>query len=104
MIKRKRTLVKRLKVNGMIVEATTVKGFADIVGKSRDSISRYEELDYIQAAPLTFGNYRYYPVTLCQRLKPLIQKFPTNRPPSAELITQINQIFNDERNKLCQNQ
>lgn len=101
---RKRTLVKRLKVNGNLIEATTIKGFADIVGKSKDSIARYEELGYIPSAPLIVGTYRYYPVTLCNRLRPLIQQFPPNKPPHAELIIQINQTFSEERNRLCQNQ
>lgn len=102
MSNRKRNLVKRLSVNGNIIDATTIKGLADIVGKSRDSISRYEELGYIPSAPIVFKSYRYYPLTLCHRLKPIIQKFPPNRPPDAELLVCINQIFNDERSKLCQ--
>lgn len=104
MVKSKRNLVKRLKVNGRLIEATTIKGFADILGKSKDAVARYEELSYFPPALLTLGSYRYYPLTLCNRIKPIVQKFPPNRPPSAELLVQINQIYNDERNKLCQNQ
>lgn len=99
---KKRNLVKRLKVNGMLIDATTIKGLADIVGRSRDTISRYEELGYLPSAPLTFGTYRYYPVTLCNRIKPIISQFPPNRRPDAGLIVRINQIFNEERSLLCQ--
>ena len=97
-------MVKRLRVGGKVIEATTIKGLADILGKSKDAVARYEELGYFPQALLTLGGYRYYPLTLCNRLKPIVQKFPPNRPPSAELRVQITQIFNDERNKLCQNQ
>lgn len=104
MTRSKRNLVKRLRVGDKVIEATTIKGLADILGKSKDAVARYEELGYFPQAPLMLGGYRYYPLTLCNRLKPIVQKFPPNRPPSAELRVQITQIFNDERNKLCQNQ
>jgi hypothetical protein len=98
----KKKNVKVLKVGDRLVECCTIKGLADILGKSRDSVSRYEELSYFQDAPLRLGSYRYYPVSLAKRLKPLVAKFPSNRPPSAELLVEINKVFNDERNKLCQ--
>ena len=88
-------MVKRLRVGDKVIEATTIKGLADILGKSKDAVARYEELGYFPQALLTLGG---------NRLKPIVQKFPPNRPPSAELRVQITQIFNDERNKLCQNQ
>lgn len=98
----KKKNVKVLKVGDRLVECCTVKGFADILGKSRDSISRYEELGHFPEAPLRVGTYRYYPVSLAERLKPIVAEFPPNRPPSAEVCVEINRIFNEERNKLCQ--
>ena len=99
---KKRSTMKRLNVGGRLIEAVTVRGLADIIGKSRDAVFRYEELGYFPPAPLKKGTYRYYPLTLCQRLKPIVAKFPVNRPPSAELIVEINKVFNEERNLLCQ--
>ena len=93
---------KVLKVGDRLIECCTVKGLADILGKSRDTISRYEELGYFPSAPLLVGTYRYYPVSLAERLKGIVKKFPINKPPSAELITEITIVFNEERNKLCQ--
>ena len=101
---KRRNLTKRFKVNGNVVECTTVQGLADIVGKSKDSILRYEEMLVIPDAPLRVKNIRYYPLSLCERLKPIIKQFKSNRPPSAELQVQITIIFNEEKQKLCQPQ
>ena len=98
----KKKNVKVLKVGDRLVECCTIKGLADILGKSRDTISRYETLGYFPLAPLRVGSYRYYPVTLANRLKPIVAKFPINKPPSAELRVEVNRVFNEERNKLCQ--
>ena len=100
-MKFKKKNVKVLNVGGVLVECCTIKGLADILGKSRDSISRYEELGYFPDAPLRVGSYRYYPVSLANRLKPIVAKFPPNRPPRAEVLVEVNKIFNEERNKLC---
>lgn len=100
----KKKNVKLLKVGERLVECCSVKGLADILGKSRDSVSRYEELEYFPEAPLRVGTYRYYPVSLAKRLKPIVAKFPPNRPPSAELLVEVNKVFNEERDILCQQQ
>lgn len=102
---KRRALTKRFKINGLVVECTTAQGLADIVGKSKDSILRYEELGIIPDAPLRVKNIRYYPLSLCERLKPIVDQFKSNRPPSAELQVQVTLIFNDEKQKLlCQSQ
>lgn len=98
----KKRNIKLLKVGDKLVECCSVKGLADILGKSRDSVSRYEELGYFPEAPLRVRDYRYYPISLAERLKPIVAKFPPNRPPSAELRVEINRIFKEERNNLCQ--
>lgn len=98
----KKRNIRLLKVGDRLIDCCSVKGLADILGKSRDSVSRYEELGYFPEAPLRVGTYRYYPVSLANRLKPIVAKFPPNRPPSAELLTEINKVFNEEKNKLCQ--
>ena len=98
----KKTNTKILKVNGRLVECCTVKGLADILGKSRDTIMRYEDMGYFPTAPLRLGGYRYYPVSLAKRLRAVVQKFPINKAPSAELRVEVTKIFNEERSKLCQ--
>lgn len=100
MFKKRNT--RLLKVGDKLINCCSVKGLADILGKSRDSVSRYEELGYFPEAPLRVGTYRYYPVSLANRLKPIVAKFPPNRPPSAELLAEVNKVFNEEKNKLCQ--
>lgn len=103
-MKSKRRLSAILNVGGVLVECTTIQGLANIVGKSKDTMLRYEELGYLPMAPLKKGIVRYYPVSLCKALAPIIKGFPTNRPPKAESIVKINQLFNEERARLCQNQ
>lgn len=100
MFKKRNT--RLLKVGDRLIDCCSVKGLADILGKSRDSVSRYEEIGYFPEAPLRVGTYRYYPVSLANRLKPIVAKFPPNRPPSAELLVEVNKVFNEEKNKLCQ--
>lgn len=95
-------LVKRLKINGKLVDCTTSMGLARIVGKSKDSILNYEKKGYLPMTFLKVGTYRYYPISLCQKLKVILDKFPTNRPPDQELIVEVNKLFKEERSKLCQ--
>lgn len=101
---RNRKKEKPLYVNGKLVVCTTIAGLGDIVGKSRMTLLRYEAQGTIPPAPIQCGNYRYYPLALAKRIKPLIEKLPTNAKPPADLVAQITQMFNEEKLKLCQNQ
>lgn len=93
-----------LRIKGVgIVEVVTVTGLARIIGKSRDTVLRYERTDVLPMAPIMVGTKRYYPLSLAKRLSPLIEKLPRNRKPDAELLVEINRLFKEERNKLlCQ--
>lgn len=98
-----RNLQKSLKVNGVIVEALSVTGLARMVGKSRDTILRYEAQDTFPLAPIYKNGIRYYPVSLCKRLIPLVALIPGHKKPDAELVTAITRVFNEEKAKLYAN-
>ena len=86
-----------------LVEVVTVAGLAQIVGKSKNTILRYERCDVLPLAPIMVGDRRFYPLTLAKRLIPLINKIPNGKKPDANLIVEINRLFKDEKNKLlCQ--
>lgn len=99
---RKRSKSKLLRVNGVIVEAVTIAGLSEIIGKSKDSILRYEKMDVFPPAPLSKGKVRYYPVTLANRLVPLVSKISPGKNTPAELVAEINKVFQEEIQKLCQ--
>lgn len=101
MVRKSRNLQTLLSVNGILLDAVTVAGLARILGKSKDTILRYESLDIFPLAPLMKGKVRYYPVSLARKLVPLVQQIPCNRRPSAELIVEINKLFKEEKEKLC---
>lgn len=88
-----------LNVNGRLVTAVTIAGLASIVGKSRNTILRYERLGVFPPAPLRVGNYRYYSVTLAKNLAPLVHQLPLHKKPEAEIIAKINKLFSEERSK-----
>lgn len=86
-----------------LVEVVTVTGLARIIGKSRNTVLRYEQLEVFPLAPITVGNNRYYPLSLAKKLAPLVAKLPCNRKPDAELLVEINRLFKEEKSKLlCQ--
>lgn len=86
-----------------LVEVVTVTGLARIIGKSRNTVLRYEQQDVFPLAPIRVGDNRYYPLSLAKRLAPLVAKLPGNRKPEAELLVEINRLFKDEKSKLlCQ--
>lgn len=93
-----------LRIKGAgIVEVVTVVGLARIIGKSRDSVLRYERTDVFPMAPIMVGAKRYYPLSLARRLAPLVARIPGNRKPDAGLIVEINRLFKEEKDKLlCQ--
>lgn len=83
-----------------LVEVVTVTGLARIVGKSRNTILRYERLDVFPLAPIMVGKNRYYPLTLAKKLVPLVSNLTKGKKPDAELIVEINRLFNEEKSKL----
>lgn len=88
-----------LSVSGRVVEAVTIKGLANILGKSTNCIRSYETKGIFPPAPLYSGRYRCYPVKFAQELALLVKEFPPNRPPDAELITRVTKLFKEEKNK-----
>lgn len=93
-----------LRIKGVgIVDVVTVTGLARIIGKSRDTVLRYERTDVFPMAPILVGTKRYYPLSLARRLVPLVARLPGNRKPDAELIVEINRLFKEEKSRLlCQ--
>ena len=90
-----------LRIKGVgIVDVVTVTGLARIIGKSRDTVLRYERTDVFPMAPIMVGTKRYYPLSLARRLVPLVARLPGNKKPDAELIAKINLVFKEERDKL----
>ena len=94
-----RNMNKKVNVNGHIVEVTTVKGLAEIIGRSRPTILRWEKQGILPPAPFNIGNFRYYPVNFCQELYKIVSKFKTNKTPNADLIIQINRLYKEELEK-----
>lgn len=90
---------KRFEINGRIVEVCTIKGLATIVGKSVDTIKRYERTDILPPAIFLHNSVRYYPVAFCHQLRLLIDRIPVNKPCPAELKVEITKLFNEERSK-----
>ena len=93
---------KSFNINGILVEAISIKELADMVGKSRNTILRYERVGVFPAAPIRFKGVRYYPVSLAKSLIDLVQKIPGHKKPEQSLIVEINKVFSVERSKLCQ--
>lgn len=93
-----------LNIKGVgLVEVVTVTGLARIVGKSRNTILRYEDTEVFPLAPIMLRNNRYYPISLAKRLIPLVGKIPNGKKPTAELLSEIYKVFKDEKRKLlCQ--
>lgn len=96
---KKRSLQTTLNVNGRLVEAVTITGLAKIVGKSRDTILRYERTEIFPPAPMMLGRFRYYPVSLAKRLAPIVAQLPPHKKPEPELLIEINKVFKEEREK-----
>ena len=93
---------KNLRIKGVgIVGVVSIMGLARMVGKSKISILRYEAKDIFPEAPIKVRDQRYYPITLAEKLIPIVRKFPPNSPPSAELVAEVSRVFNEETAKLC---
>lgn len=82
-----------------MVEAVSVAGLAKMVGKSRDTILRYERNEVFPTAPIMKGQLRYYPLSLIRKLVPLVAQIPSHKKPEPELIVEINKVFKEERDK-----
>nr|DAO11022.1 MAG TPA: helix-turn-helix domain protein [Caudoviricetes sp.] len=90
---------RKVKIKGVVVSVVTISGLADIVGKSRDTLLRYERNGVIPPAFLKIENYRYYPLSLAEKLKPLIARLPRHTKPDPELLVEITRVFNEEINR-----
>lgn len=94
-----------LSIKGVgMVEAVTLLGLARIINKSRTSILRYEKSGVFPDSPIMVRSNRYYPLSLAERLVPLVAKLPPHKKPDAALIVEINKVFKEEKSKLCQKQ
>lgn len=82
-----------------MVEAVTVSGLAEIIGKSRNTVLRYERNGVFPQAPLMLGQLRYYPLSLAKKLVPVVEKLPLHKKPEPELVILINKLFKEERDK-----
>lgn len=101
MVPRTRTKEVRLKINGQILHVVTVAGLGEIIGKSRNTILRYETKDVFPLAPLVIKGVRYYPLSLAEGLKEVVGLLPLHKKPDPSLIVRINQLFK-EASILCQ--
>lgn len=101
---RSRHIQTTLRIKGVgIIDVVTVTGLARMIGKSRDTVLRYERTDVFPMAPIMVGAKRYYPLSLARRLVPLVARFPINRKPDAEIVVEINRLFKEEKSRLlCQ--
>ena len=88
-----RSKQKTFTVNGKIVKAVSIAGLAEYLGKSKDTLLRYEKKDFLPPSPLLVKGCRYYPLSMLQELRNYVDTFPSNRPPSPEVITGINKLF-----------
>lgn len=99
MRRNKRNKKTTLLVKGIMVEAVTVAGLAEIIGKSRNTILRYERTEIFPPAPIMKERYRYYPLSFAKKLAPLVARLPVNAKPEPELLVEINKLFKEEREK-----
>lgn len=99
----KRNKKSRLQVNGVLVEAVTVAGLGEIIGRSRDTILRYERNGTFPPAPLICNGYRYYPVPFAYELAKLVKKMPLSKAPDAKTVVSINKLFKKEKDKYAKN-
>ena len=94
-----KNMSKKIKLSNKVVEVTTISGLAAIVGKSRPTILRWEKDEIFPPAPITLGNYRYYPISYCKNVTKIVSNFPPNKSPSADLIVQLNKLYKEEIEK-----
>ena len=92
---------RKFSINGVIVEALTVKELADVLGKARNTLLNYERVGIFPNAPIRYRDVRYYPISLAEALVPLVAKIPRHKKIDQSLVVEINKVFNDERKKLC---
>lgn len=91
--------IKTFKINGIVVRAVTVMGFAHIIGKSAGTVRRYEREGTIPPCIFKIKGYRYYPVTLAEETAKIIETFKGSERPPAEKVAQIYELFENERRK-----
>lgn len=99
-MKRKgRSLKKTFMVNGRLVTVVTISGLAQILGKSRNTILRYEKTGVFPPAIFMLNGYRYYPEAMARKLVDVVTRLPLNTKPPADMQVEINKIFAEERSK-----
>lgn len=100
----KRALETTLSVGGRIVTAVSISGLAKIVGKSRNTLLRYERNGTLPMAIFLLRGYRYYPKSLAVEIAPIIQALPLHTKPPQDLISKLNFLFNKEREKYAKHE
>lgn len=104
MKRKSRSLKKTFTVNGRLVTVVTISGLAQILGKSRNTILRYEKTGVFPPAIFMMNGYRYYPEAMARKLVDVVTRLPLNTKPPAELQVEINKIFAEERSKYAKAQ
>lgn len=99
MSRRIRDNSKTFKIGNKLVTCVTVAGFARELDRTPYTIRRYEQRGIIPSAPVEYNGVRYYPMSIVQRVKPIICNFPQHKKPDADDITKIHLIFKEEREK-----
>lgn len=99
-----RTLSKRLMIAGNLVEVISVAAYAEIIGRKRLTVIRYERDGKFPPAPIMYKGYRYYTESLANRVKPIVKKFPQCEKIPDKLQVAINVIYREEREKLLRGQ
>ena len=90
---------KKVKIGGKVVEVTSVSGLAEIVGRSRATILRWEKDEVFPPAPIILGTYKYYPISYCSEVAKIVKDFQPNKAPRPELITRLNKLYKEEIEK-----
>lgn len=90
-----------LSINGKIEEVVSVTGLSRIVGKSTDTLRRYEREGIFPQAPIYIKGCRYYPVTFAKKLSELVSEIPNGKKLGEELQDQITTLFAKEKER-CQ--
>lgn len=101
-MRRHRSKSTTVRINNRLVTVVTIAGLSEIIGKSKDTILRYERQEIFPQAPFKFGNVRYYPVSLATALKRVVQEIINGKPINPDVVVKINQLFKEERSKYAE--
>lgn len=98
-MRKSRNLERTFIVNGKMVTVVSISGLAKIVGKSRNTLLRYERTGVFPPAIFMLNGYRYYPKAMAKKLVDVVTRLPLNTKPPADMQVEINKIFAEERSK-----